>query len=71
MSNHFIPNIPNRQGIEAVKSALNSVSQNPIATKVIIMFLYLILTLNSFVFNGIHYFQNIGSAMATICAQSH
>ena len=47
-------NIPNHEGIEAVKSALNSVSQKPIATKVIIKFLFLILTLNNFVFNGVH-----------------
>ena len=44
-------NIPNHEGIEAVKSALNDVSQNPIARKVIIKFLFLILTLNNFVFN--------------------
>ena len=36
-------NILNHEGIEAVKRALNSVSQKPIATKVIIKFLFLIL----------------------------
>ena len=35
--------IPNHEGIEAVKSALNSVSQKPIATKVIIKLLFLTL----------------------------
>ena len=64
-------NIPNHEGIEAVKSALNSVSQKPIATKVIIKFLFLILTLNNFVFNGIHYLQKIGCAMGTICAPNY
>ena len=64
-------NIPNGQGIEALKSALNSVSQKPIATKVIIKFLFLILTLNNFVFNGIHYLQKIGCAMGTICAPNY
>ena len=64
-------NIPNHEGIEAVKSALNSVSQKPIATKVIIKFLFLILTLNNFVFNGIHYLQKIGCAMGTICASNY
>ena len=34
-------NITNHEGIDAVKSALNSVSQKPIATKVIIKFLFL------------------------------
>ena len=34
-------NITNHDGIDAVKSALNFVSQKPIATKVIIKFLFL------------------------------
>ena len=33
-------NIPNHEGIEAVKSPLNSISQEPIATKGIIKFLF-------------------------------
>ena len=40
----------NHEGIEAVKSALNSISQNPIAK---IKFLFSILTLNNVVFIGI------------------
>ena len=64
-------NIPNHEGIEAVKSALNSVSQKPIATKVIINILFLRLTLNNFVFNGIHYLQKVGCAMGTICASNY
>ena len=48
-------NNTNHAVIEAVKSALNPVSQKTIATKVIIRILFLILTLNNFVFNGIHY----------------
>ena len=32
-------NIPNPEGIEAAKEALNSVNQKPIATKVIVRFL--------------------------------
>ena len=64
-------NIPNHEGIEAVKRALNSISQKPIATKVIIKFLFLILTLNNFVFNGIHYLQKIGCAMGTKCAPNY
>ena len=64
-------NIPNHEGIEAGKSALNSVSQKPIATKVIIKFLLLILTLNNFVFNGIHDLQKIGCTMGTVCAPNY
>ena len=51
--------------IEAIKSVLNSVSQKPIATKNIIKFMFLILTLNNFVFNEIHYLQKIGCIMGT------
>ena len=64
-------NIPNHEGIEAAKGALNSVSQKPIATKIIIKFLFLILTLNNFVFNGIHYLQQVGCAIGTICAPNY
>ena len=59
-------NILNHERIEAVKSALNSVSQKSIGMKVIIKFLFLILTLNNFVFNGIRYLQKIGCAMGAI-----
>ena len=48
-------NYTNHEGIETVKGALNSVSQKPTVTKVIIRILFLILRLNNFVFNGIHY----------------
>ena len=57
--------------MKAVKSALNCLSQKPIATKVIIKFLFLILTLNNFLFNGIHYLQKIGCAMGTTCAPNY
>ena len=64
-------NIPNHEGIEAVKSALNSASQKPITTKVILKILFLILTLKNFVFNGIRYLQKIGCAMGTVCAPNY
>ena len=66
-SKSFHPNIPNHEGIKTVKSALKSVSQNLVATKVIITFFFLMLTLNNFVFNGIHYLQKIGCAIVTVC----
>ena len=50
-------NIPNHKGIEAVKSTLNSVSKIPIATKVTIRYLFLIVTFNNLVFNGIYYLK--------------
>ena len=61
-------NILNRERIEAVKSALKSLSQISIAMKVIIKFLFLILKLNNFVFNGIHYLQK---SMKTIYAPNY
>ena len=64
-------NIPNHEGIQAVKEALNREQDRPIATKVVIKFLYFILTLNNFVFNGTHYIQKKGCAMGTICAPSY
>ena len=61
-------NIPNHEVIEAVKETLNNQAKKPIATRVIIKLLYLILTLSNFVFNGINYSQKKGCAMDTICA---
>ena len=42
-----------------------------VATKVIITFFTLILTLSNFAFNSIYYLQIMGSAMGTICAPAY
>ena len=42
-----------------------------VATKVIITFLSLILTLNNFVLNSINYLQIIGCTMGTICVPAY
>ena len=60
-------NISNNEGIKAVREAYDN-HPNKIATKVIITFLSLILTLNSFVFNSFNYIQIMGCAMGTVCA---
>jgi hypothetical protein len=60
-------NIPNQEGIQAVRETLNN-SSSSIPTRIITTFLTLILTLNNFIFNGVHYLQNKGSAMGTKCA---
>ena len=44
-------NIPNSEGISAVKAAYESYPEKSVATKVIITFFALILTLNNFMFN--------------------
>ena len=59
-------NIPNHEGIEALKETLNNQAKKPIATPVIIKLLHLILILNNFVFNGIKYLQKKGCAIDTI-----
>ena len=64
-------NIPNQEGIEAAKEALNSVNQKSIAIKIIVRFLFLILTLNIFVFNGFPYLQKIECAMGTVCTPNY
>ena len=50
-------NIPNAEGISAVKRAFGNYSKKTTSTKVITTFLALIITLNNFVFDCIHYLQ--------------
>ena len=52
-------NIPNEEGIQTVGDTLNS-SASRIATRIVTTFLFFILTLNNFVFNGINYLQTKG-----------
>ena len=61
-------NIPNNEGIKAVREAYDNHPNKTVATKVIITFLSLILTLNNFAFNSINYLPIMGCAMGTICA---
>ena len=67
----IITNISNHESTEAAKEALNSVLQKPIATKVSIKFLFPILTLNNFIFNGIHYLQKLGFVMGIVWAPNY
>jgi hypothetical protein len=66
-------NIPNDEGIEAVKSAFRTRSApgDGILSKVICTFLTLILTLNNFVFNDQNYVQVNGASMGTKCAPTY
>ena len=50
-------NIPNAEGIPAVKRAFDNYSKKTTTTIIITTFLALILTLNNFVFDCIHYLQ--------------
>lgn len=63
-------NIPNDEGIRATRTFLSragKASLIPVITK----FLWLILTLNNFIFNGIHYLQTNGASMGTKCAPNY
>ena len=64
-------NIPNAEGISAVKRAFDSYSKKTASIKVITTFLALTLTLNNFTFDCIHYLQIKGCAMSTICAPTY
>ena len=64
-------NIPNNEGIKAVREAYDNHPKKTVATKLIITFLSLILTLNNFVFNSINYLQIMGCAMGTICTPAY
>ena len=64
-------NIPDNEGIKAVKEPYEKYKEKTLSTKVIITFLSLILTLNNFVVNCTHYSQTMDSAMGTICAPSY
>ena len=44
-------NIPNKEGLQALKEALDKKQHKSIATTVIVTLMTLILTLNNFVFN--------------------
>ena len=63
--------MPNNEGIKAVREAYDKHPSKTGSTKVIIIFLSLIFTLNSFIFNCSHYLQIMGSAAGTICAPSY
>ena len=54
-------NIPDNEGIKAVKKSYEKYKEKAVSTKVIITFLSLILTLNNFVFNFTHYLQTMGN----------
>ena len=54
-------NIPNDEGLIAVRDALNA-STTRLPTRIITTFLFLILTLNNFMFNGINSLQGLNNA---------
>ena len=64
-------NIPNSEGIKAMKTSLDNFPEKAIATKVVTTFQSLIITLNNFVFNCQNNLQIKGSAIGTICALSY
>ena len=63
--------IPNNNGISFVKKKCNHYRNKTISTKIITVFLALILTLSNFTFNSKLYLQIKGYALRTICAPSY
>ena len=61
-------NMLNNERIKAVREAYDKHPSKTVSTKVIIIFLSLILTSNDFIFNCSHYLQIMGCAIGTICA---
>ena len=62
-------NIPNNEGLQVLKEAMDKKQHKSVATTVIVtLIMSLILTLNNFVFNDKNYLQIKGCAMGTICA---
>ena len=61
-------NIPNDEGPQALKEAMDKKQHKSVATAVILTLMSLIFTLNNFVFNDKNYLQIKGFAMGTICA---
>ena len=64
-------NIPNDEGITAAKNAIERSPDSKASVKVITTFLWLILTLSNFVFNGINYLQKMGVTMGSNCSPSY
>ena len=63
--------IPNSEDITAVKRAYDKYQQKTVATKVLTIFLALILTLNNFIFKSKLYLQIKGGAMGTTCTPAY
>ena len=64
-------NIPHNEGIAACTEALETRNDPTPPTSFLSKLITLILTLNSFVFNGIHYLQTQGTAMGTSMAPNY
>ena len=63
-------NIPNADGVKAIKESFDKRTSKNVVTKVIAAFLAVILTLNNFTFTCKPYLQIKDCAMGMICAQS-
>ena len=69
--NSLYTNIPNSEGVVAVKHADDNYPKKLIATKEKITFLALKLMLNNFIFNCKNYLQIKECKMGTVCATAY
>ena len=67
----FYTNIPHTEGIDAVKSFMNRHRATSKMTTIVTTLLASILTLNNFIFNGLHFLQKMGCPMGTKCAPNY
>ena len=63
-------NIPNDEGVRATRQFLKKAGK-ALLIPVIVKFLWLILTLNNFIFNGLNFLQTNGCSMGTKCAPNY
>ena len=63
--------IPNEEGVDAVKEAISNSPDSKVSSKVITTFIWLILTLSNFIFNGVNYLQKQGVSMGSIFSPSY
>ena len=64
-------NIQNEEGIKALEESLDACQFKTTTTKIIITLMWLILTLNNFIFNGLNYLQIKGCSMGSNCSPSY
>ena len=62
-------NIPNEEGIKALEESLDACQFKTTTTQIVTSLMWLILTLNDFIFNGLDYLQ--GCSMGSNCSPSY
>ena len=64
-------NIPYEEGIKALEESLDACQFKTTTTKIITTLMWLVLTPNNFIFNGLNYLQIKGCSMGSNCSPSY